>query len=192
MIAAITGSVLTRQGDKVLILTGSGVGYEIKIGADFAVPTGDPTTVFTWHLFNEGRHEDVLFGFLTADDRELAKLVAETDGAGPGKAHALVTSAGLPMLIRAVQSGNIDELLTAVKGVGPKLLKAIIATLKEKGNFADSFGDPRTSHVRMALGVLGHEIMALDSTMDKIMRENPGATPEVIVRILLEEVRRKK
>ncbi len=191
MLAAVNGTLLARQEDKIIVLTSGGAAYEIKIGADFAADIGASLLVYTWHIFNEGRHEDVLLGFGTADDRELAKLISETDGAGPGKSHALVTSAGLAMIVRAVQSGDIAELNAAVKGVGPKLLKAIVADLKAKGNFADAFADPRTSHVRMALGVLGHEVMEMDAVMGRILKDNPGAPPEIVVRLLLAEIRKK-
>lgn len=189
MIAIVQGEVLTRQDDCVLIMTDGGTGYEIRVGAK-QVYTGR-VRIFTWNVFNEGTHEDILYGFATPEARELAKLSAETDGVGPGKAHKFVNGAGSLMILRAVQSGDISELLANVKGLGPKTLKAILVTLKAKGSFENQFGDPRVSPVRMALSGLGIAVMEMDETMDRILKQNPGAPADVIVRLLLASLPKK-
>ncbi len=189
MIAALHGEIIDRSDGIVTVMTASGVGYEVRIGDGRALAASGITTLSIWHIFNESSHQDVLFGFLTIEELELAKLVAETDGVGPGKAHKLVAMAGVPMVVRAVQSGDISELNESVKGLGPKTLRAILGTLKGNVGLGSQFGDPRISTVRLALSGLGIAAVQINSAIDRILSENPKASPEQIVKLLLDSAR---
>jgi Holliday junction resolvasome RuvABC DNA-binding subunit len=189
MIAYLSGIVIGRAGETAIIVTGSGIGYEVRVWTAFPGPQTH-VEVYCWATFNESTHEDILFGFSTVHDRELAKLVAETDGIGPGKAHKFVTQAGYECIVRAVHGSSIDELKQKVKGIGPKPMAQILDTLKRKGAFEGTFADPRASAVTLALGALGHQALDLDHQIRTIMEQLPKATPEQIIHALLEGKRK--
>jgi Holliday junction resolvasome RuvABC DNA-binding subunit len=172
---------------QVCSVAGYAVGYEIRVWPGFDQLFAKPNTgVWIWHVFSELAGQDVLFGFPDVHDRELAKLVAKTDGIGPSKAHSFVTQAGIERIGRAVQSRSIDELREVVKGFGPKPLTAIVETLATKG-LSLLPSDPRSTTVALALGQLGVDAVRLDKVMQQILLNNPHATPEQIIHMLLEK-----
>ncbi len=181
MIAYLRGAILSNVNGRAVISIGQ-IGYEVRVGPHF-VPIGTETELHCWHVHNET--EDLLFGFDTAAERELAILVAETPKIGPKRAHQFVTTVGLEPIMRAVQSDSTSGI--KVKGLGPDLLQGIIKTLKDKGSF--DAGDSTVTAVRLGLGKLGMEAHKYDVQLARLRRDHPTATPGELIGLVLRDLR---
>ncbi len=88
-------------------------------------------------------------------------------------------------IIRAVQSDDIGELQGKPTGCGPKILKAIIQTLRQKGKLESKYGDRRTSIVHQALSALGINAMETSADVERVLRDHPDATADTVVKLVL-------
>lgn len=131
MIALIEGTLAERGADRAVILA-NGVGYELLVSAATlgSLPApGKPTRLLT-HL--QVRDDAmILFGFATASERELFRLLIGVNGVGPKVALAILSVLTPEALRRAVLDGDADA-ITIVPGVGKKVAARIALDLKEK------------------------------------------------------------
>jgi Holliday junction DNA helicase RuvA len=154
VIAFLEGEVSYKAGTRV-VLDVHGVGYEVLVPASTLTqlpPVGGRTRVHTrMHVRDDAM---TLFGFATADERELFDLLVTVTGVGPKVALSFLSVLSPDALRRAVASGDIAA-LTVVPGVGRKVAQRVVLDLKDKlggevviveGPFAD---------VREALLALG-------------------------------------
>ena len=187
MIGYLEGRVLHADGQMATIVV-AGVGYEVCVWPGFADQdhAAHSTSLWVWHVFSENAGCDILYGFDSVQARELAKLVAETDGVGPRKAHQFVTHAGLPCIVRAVQANDVDELRTVTKGIGPKVLMAIVATLR-KSETVMANADPRAATVALAATKLGMDVLKINERINDILAGNKHATSEQIIHLLISQ-----
>jgi Holliday junction DNA helicase RuvA len=72
-----------------------------------------------------------LFGFATADERELFDLLVTVTGVGPKVALSFLSVLAPDALRRAVRAGDVDA-LTLVPGVGKKVAQRVVLDLKDK------------------------------------------------------------
>ncbi len=133
MIAYIKGTVVSNWNDRLVIVTDSGVGYEVLIGDDLSSSLG-PIEVFCRHVYNDNLSRDVLFGFATPQARFLADLIEQkTDKVGYTIAHRIVTSVGASDIQAAIEQDNPKLISSKVKGLGLEKAKAVLKTIAESG-----------------------------------------------------------
>ena len=84
-------------------------------------------------LAHEVIREDahVLFGFSTARERALFRLLIGVSGVGANTARMLLSSASPAELEMVITSGDVKR-LKAVKGVGAKTAERVIVDLRDK------------------------------------------------------------
>ncbi len=131
MIAFVEGTVAERAGDRAVIAS-SGLGYELLVSATTLAslpPAGRRARLLT-HL--QVRDDAlVLYGFATAEERELFLLLLGVTGVGPKLALAILSVLSPEALRRAVLAGDADA-ITVVPGVGRKVAARIALDLKER------------------------------------------------------------
>jgi holliday junction DNA helicase RuvA len=126
----IRGS-LAAKGKDHIVLDNSGIGWLIHVPATVlaALHIGVETKVFTYMAVRE---DDIqLYGFISADDLALFKLLISVSGVGPKAALGVLSTLSAAEFHLAVMHENIKA-LTRVPGVGPKSAKRLIVELKEK------------------------------------------------------------
>ena len=128
MIARLRGRVVGRNG-AALVVDVNGVGYLVH-----ATPSvhglGDGEIVVEVHTVVR---EDALqlFGFASADERELFELLLGVNGVGPKVALAIVSGSTPAELRRAIARDDVKR-FQAIPGVGLKTAQRVVLELKEK------------------------------------------------------------
>jgi Holliday junction DNA helicase RuvA len=127
MIGYLQGKVVYADGAKTLILTESGVGYELNYG--YFLKSGINTGIYTYHSITENNQS--LWGFRNLEDKKVFEMLLTVNKVGPSKAYPLVTTIGPKQLIDAILFDQ-SAVLTQAPGIGKKMAEQIILSLKDK------------------------------------------------------------
>ena len=154
MIGRITGTIAEKSPPQLLIDV-NGVGYEVDVpmSSFYNLPAlGERVTLLTHFIVREDAQ--VLFGFLTHDERATFRLLVKISGVGPRTALSILSGLSVNELAQAVslqQSGR----LVKVPGIGKKTAERLL--LEHKGKL----GDALTTPVSVAGGAQGDILQAL-------------------------------
>jgi Holliday junction DNA helicase RuvA len=135
MISYLKGTVADiSKGSNRLILTleVNQIGYEIQILPRVSgqlPPSGEIAQIFTHQQVKED--QIVLYGFGSATERDLFRLLTSVSGVGAQLAIALLDTLGLPDLVQAIVGGN-TRILAKTPGVGTKTAERLALELKSK------------------------------------------------------------
>lgn len=131
MYAYIRGKIISRN-DSQLVIDNNGIGY--LINCPFAISAelganGDETTVF---VYQSVREDDIsLYGFASADQKEIFLKLITVSGIGPKVAHNICSALSPEQIALAVMGNNVS-ILSSVKGLGKKTAEKIIIELRDK------------------------------------------------------------
>ena len=125
MIGYLNGEILFKTNQKIIIGTKSGVGYEVNIQVHAMV--GEIISLYISQIIRENSQE--LFGFTTANEKEIFELLLTVSGVGPKSAYSLVTNVGSTALADAILFED-KKILQSAPGIGPKAASQIILDLK--------------------------------------------------------------
>jgi len=111
----------------------NGVGYEVLIplsSYEKLPAPGQPVKILTHMVVREDAH--ILYGFMTAAERELFRLLINTvNGIGPKTALNVLSGITVTSFRGAVANGD-TKMLSQISGVGKKTAERIIIELKDK------------------------------------------------------------
>jgi Holliday junction DNA helicase RuvA len=128
MISRLRGTVVART-PAGLVLEVGGVGYLVAATPRVAARVGEEAIVET-HLHVR---EDALqlYGFASADERELFELLLGVSGIGPKVALAIVSGSPPAELRRAIARDDLAR-FEAIPGIGRKTAQRVVMELKDK------------------------------------------------------------
>lgn len=131
MIGFLRGQVVRATGEQVVIDV-SGVGYLISIPATAREKVGPVGSHVELHVHTHVREDQLaLFGFGTPEELELFELLIQVDGVGPKVGLAILSSASIEVLKRAILSEDVGPIRRA-PGVGPRTAQKVIIDLRPK------------------------------------------------------------
>lgn len=146
MISFITGTLSSKDIDRVDVMTASGVGYELQIplGVFETLPKqGDKVSLHTYLVVKEDGWQ--LFGFSTVFERRLFQKLLTANGVGPSLALGLMSALSANRLVRAIQEKDIPT-LQGVPRVGRKKAERLILDLADKlDGLGGDEGTPRVA-----------------------------------------------
>jgi len=181
MIAYIRGTLTEKEPTRA-ILEAAGVGYEILIPVSTyeRLPrVGEEAKLLVSHCVRED--DEILFGFATADEKDLFGKLTAVSGVGPKIALAILSGSSVGELALAIVSGD-HKRLAAIKGVGKKTAEKICVELKDKvdafalrGKTGAAAASPAISDAVTALRALGFN----EETSSKMVTEVLAADPNV-------------
>jgi holliday junction DNA helicase RuvA len=128
VIARLRGTVAARTTAGVLIDVG-GVGYLVAATPRVAARVGEEATVETYLHVREDALQ--LYGFASADERELFELLLGVSGVGPKVALAIVSGSTPAELRRAIARDDTAR-FEAIPGIGRKTAQRVVLDLKDK------------------------------------------------------------
>ena len=132
MITFLKGKVVEAVPTQATIEV-QGVGYEllIPLSSYTKLPSlGSDTVILTHLVVREDAH--VLYGFMTATERDLFRMLINTvSGIGPKIALNILSGISVAAFRGAVANGDIKA-LSQISGVGRKTAERIVVELKDK------------------------------------------------------------
>ncbi|MGI6561342.1 MAG: Holliday junction branch migration protein RuvA [Clostridia bacterium] len=127
----IKGKIERKSDDYLTIDTGS-IGYKVYTSLNTLAHTGncgDDVKIYTYlHVREDGW---TLFGFSTAEERDVFVMLLSVSGVGP-KAAIAILSALTPAAFGLAVVSEDAEALAQAKGIGKKTAQRIILELKDK------------------------------------------------------------
>ena len=193
MIAHIQGKLIEKSPTEVVIDC-NGVGYHINISLyTFSLlPNSDFIKLFTFLQIKEDAHS--LFGFVEKSERELFKLLLSVSGIGASIARMMLSSLDPKQIINAIATADVIT-IQSIKGIGSKTAQRVILDLKEKVLKIYDLSEISTSQHNIsreeslaALEVLGYIRKNAEKVVDKIIKENPEATVETLIKQALKNL----
>jgi len=132
MIHFLRGKLVEALPTQIIVDVG-GVGYAVLIplsSFDKLPPRGGDLTILTHLSIREDAH--VLYGFMTAAEREMFRLLINAvSGIGPKTALNILSGVNIGALRTAVVMGDVKS-LSQISGVGKKTAERIVVELKDK------------------------------------------------------------
>ncbi len=174
MIGRIRGEFVAAGADAVTVDV-SGVGYEIAVtGRTFAELPGIGSEIVLHTHLHVREDQLALFGFATADDRNLFRLLMGVSGVGPKVGLAILATMTADDLRRVVATDDASA-LTAVPGIGPRSAQKLLLELRPKLDVPDGDlqGSGPMGEVRTALEGLGYQPDEINS----VLRDLPSDLP---------------
>jgi Holliday junction DNA helicase RuvA len=154
MIGRITGTLAEKSPPQLLIDV-NGVGYEVDVpmSSFYNLPAlGERVTLLTHFVVREDAQ--VLFGFLTHDERATFRLLVKISGVGPRTALSILSGLSVNELAQAISLQESGRLVK-VPGIGKKTAERLLLELKGK------LGDALTAPPSVASHAQGDILQAL-------------------------------
>lgn len=180
MIASITGRLVSKGADRVVVETSGGVGYEVTVplGVMEKLPAiGERVTLATELVVREDAQ--LLFGFLNESEKRFFQRLLGVSGVGPRTALALLSTLGVERGSRAIKGRDIAA-LASVSGIGKKTAERLALELADKmselseGSAAEPVSGPAEAAVR-ALERLGYSPAESDKAVRQVLAGNGGS-----------------
>src|SRR3982751_5124133 len=131
MIGRLTGTLAAKTPPQVLVDVG-GVGYEVDVpmSSFYNLPAlGERVTLLTHFVVREDAQ--VLFGFLTHEERATFRLLIKISGVGPRTALSILSGLSVGELAQAVSLQESGRLVK-IPGIGKKTAERLLLELKGK------------------------------------------------------------
>ncbi len=173
MISGLTGQVVSNSEGEVEIEVG-GVRFKVFAPRRYVrqLRLGSEAHFFTYLYYNREEAFE-LFGFLSAEELDLFKLLISVSGVGPRMALNILSAASPDRLAAAVSQGRSD-IIEKAQGVGKKTAQRIILELKDKfkvKKISSSLGleeEGVDQEIVEALSALGYKRTAVKDAVEKI------------------------
>ncbi len=131
MIGRISGKLLEKNPPQILVDVG-GVGYEIDVPMStfYNLPEiGGHVVLLTHFVVREDAQ--LLYGFLTAAERSVFRLLIKISGIGARTALSILSGMTVQMLAQAIAAQD-SAMLTRIPGIGKKTAERLVLELKGK------------------------------------------------------------
>ena len=131
MIGQLKG-ILVEKAPPRIIVDCSGVGYEIEVPMStfFQLPNlGEEVTLLSYFVVREDAQ--LLYGFLTQQEKQMFKQLIKINGVGPKLALSILSGASIDELVEAALSQN-SNVFVNIPGIGNKTAQRLVLELKDK------------------------------------------------------------
>jgi len=193
MIAHLQGKLVEKTPTEVVIDCG-GVGYHVNISLHTysLLPNADFIKLFTHLQIKEDSH--TLFGFVEKSEREIFKMLLSVSGIGANIARTMLSSLDPKQITNAIASGDVVT-IQSIKGIGSKTAQRVILDLKDKilklydlDEVSMSQSNTNRDEALSALEVLGFVRKTSEKIIEKIVKEDPEASVESIIKKALKSL----
>jgi Holliday junction DNA helicase RuvA len=193
MITQVRGRLVEKSPTEVVVDC-NGVGYllHISLNTFSSLPAHENVVLYTHLSIREDAH--TLFGFINKTEREVFKLLISVSGVGPSIARTMLSSMTSEEIQQAIASENVS-LIQSVKGIGLKTAQRVIVDLKDKilkifdmDEVSLTASNTNKDEALSALEVLGFQRKQSNKIVTAILKENPEASVEKIIKLSLKNL----
>ena len=178
----------------------NGVGYEVFIplsSYDKLPAVGQPIRILTHLAVREDAH--VLYGFMTAPERDLFRLlVNNVSGIGPKLALAVLSGMSVNNFKAAVVNSDIAS-LSKISGLGKKTAERIVLELKDKLGVAAAWEAASAMHAPtseqeqaneavLGLIALGYKQIDAHKAVREVQEKGEAKQAEELVKLALKRM----
>jgi Holliday junction DNA helicase RuvA len=121
-------------------------------------------------------------------------LLLSVSGIGASIARTMLSSMEPKQILQAIASGDVHT-IQSIKGIGAKTAQRVILDLKEKvlkvydlDEVSMSLNNTNKDEALSALEVLGFNKKLAEKVVDKIVKDNPEATVESVIKQALKNL----
>ena len=169
MISRLRGTVVARTGAG-LVLDVGGVGYLVAATPRVSARVGEEATVETYLVVREDALQ--LYGFASADERELFELLLGVSGVGPKVALAIV-SGSTPVELRRAIAREDTARFEAIPGIGRKTAQRVVLDLKDRIGAVAEASPGGAPLAREALVELGWSVVDAEQALADVDESLP-------------------
>ena len=193
MITHLEGRLVEKNPTDVVIDC-NGVGYFINISLHTfsQIPDRENLRLYTYLQVREDSHS--LYGFSSKAEREIFKLLISVSGIGANTARTMLSSLTPEQVKEGIASGDV-ALIQSVKGIGAKTAQRVIIDLKDKvlkvygiDELSLIPNNTNKDEALSALEVLGFNKKQSEKVIDKILKTEPDALVEQIIKEALKNL----
>ena len=195
MIDYIKGQIVELTPTE-LVLDNQGIGYSILISLQTyeVFQSKTETVTYIHHYIRED--EELYFGFATKDERELFRLLISVSGIGVASARMMLSTLTSEEIRQAILAEDVNK-IKSVKGIGLKSAQRLVLELKDKvvkgeGSAETALFKTDTNalveEATTALVMLGFSKANIAKVMPAILKENPNAKVEDIIKAALKRL----
>jgi Holliday junction DNA helicase RuvA len=178
----------------------NGVGYEVFIplsSYDKLPPAGQPIRILTHLAVREDAH--VLYGFMTAAERDLFRLLVNSvSGIGPKLALAVLSGMSVTNFKAAVVNSDTAA-ISKISGLGKKTAERIVLELKDKVGVAAAWEAATAPHAPtpeqeqaneavLALIALGYKQVEAHKAVRELQQKSEAESAEELVKLALKKM----
>ncbi|RXG14114.1 Holliday junction DNA helicase subunit RuvA [Leeuwenhoekiella aestuarii] len=193
MITFLRGKLVEKNHTDVVIEC-NGVGYFVNISLHTfsLLPEGESIMLYTYLHIKEDSH--TLYGFSHKSEREIFKLLISVSGVGTSIARTMLSSLDPSQVKQAIANGDVRT-IQGVKGIGAKTAQRVILDLKDKilkvydiNEVSQLASNTNNDEALSALETLGFARKQAEKVCDGIVREDPQASVETIIKLALKKL----
>ena len=195
MIDYIKGQIIELTPTE-LILDNHGIGYSLLISLQTyeAFELKTEAVAYVHHYIRED--EELFYGFATKDERELFRLLISVSGIGVASARMMLSTLTSEEIRQAILSEDVNR-IKSVKGIGLKSAQRLVLELKDKVIKGEGTETPAlfkadggalVEEATTALTMLGFTKANISKVMPSILKENPTAKVEEIIKAALKKL----
>lgn len=193
MITHLEGKLVEKNPTDVVIDC-NGVGYFINISLHTfsQIPDKEHLKLYTYLQVREDSHS--LYGFSSKTEREIFKLLISVSGIGANTARTMLSSLTPEQVKEGIAGGDV-ALIQSVKGIGAKTAQRVIIDLKDKvlkvygiDELSLIPNNTNKDEALSALDVLGFNKKQSEKVVDKILKAQPDAQVEQIIKEALKNL----
>ncbi|MAZ27388.1 MAG: Holliday junction branch migration protein RuvA [Cytophagaceae bacterium] len=179
---------LAEKNPTDIVVDCNGVGYLVHISLHTfsLLPAIENIHIYTYLHIKEDAH--TLYGFMQKSEREIFKLLISVSGVGTSTARTMLSSLDPEQVKNAIATSDVAT-IQSVKGIGAKTAQRVILDLKDKilkvydmDEVSPSASNTAKDEALSALETLGFARKQAEKVCEKIIRENPSADVETIIK----------
>ncbi|MCF8034518.1 MAG: Holliday junction branch migration protein RuvA [Desulfarculaceae bacterium] len=195
MIASVSGTIITRRPDHVVVECG-GVGYRVFVSLTTFCDLPDTGNAVQLLIHTVVRDDHIhLHGFMSEAEWQAFGHLVGVSGVGPKLAQAILSGMPPGDLFAAIRAGDAAK-LTAIPGVGKKTAARLVVELEGRlpmdsgeGEAPSEAAAPMLDDAASALMNLGYPEAKAKKAVEKALKEaGEGAGLEEVIKAALKRV----
>ena len=179
---------LIEKNPTSVVIDCNGLGYEVNISLNTFSQIKDEEAIMLYTHLQIREDAHILYGFFTAIERAVFRLLIGVSGIGASTARTMLSSLTPSEIQEAILAEDVPK-IQGIKGIGLKTAQRVIIELKDK--IKTLYGIEEIPVMKSntikeetlsALEVLGYSRKSSQKVVDNLIQGNPDSTIEDLIK----------